>query len=350
MKKSIKTLFTATLLMAATMLTACGGGDSDVIGGADGPTDIQVGDAYKVAIVKYVDDASLNQIEDAIIAQLEAKEAELGVNFEILQYNGQADGAVLNQIAADVLAEEVDAVVPIATPAAVLLQAATEDTDIPVIFSAVSNPVEDGLVAAADAPGANVTGTSDGIDTEAIFKLMQLQNPDLKKVGLLYDKGQSSSLVSIADAKAFCEANNIEFVEKTGTTVSEIQAAADVLAAEKVDAVFTPQDNTVMTAELAIYEKFLDAGIPHYTGADSFALNGAFMGYGVNYENLGTLTADMVIEIVVNGADPAATPIQKLQEGILTVNTDTAEALNIDYTIFADYCDELKEIQTGQSF
>ena len=349
MKKSIKTLLTATLLMAATMLTACGGND-DTIGGADGPTDIQVGDAYKVAIVKYVDDASLNQIEDAIIAQLEAKEAELGVNFEILQYNGQADGAVLNQIAADVLAEEVDAVVPIATPAAVLLQAATEDTDIPVIFSAVSNPVEDGLVAAADAPGANVTGTSDGIDTEAIFKLMQLQNPELKKVGLLYDKGQSSSLVSIADAKAFCEANNIEFVEKTGTTVSEIQAAADVLAAEKVDAVFTPQDNTVMTAELAIYEKFLDAGIPHYTGADSFALNGAFMGYGVNYENLGTLTADMVIEIVVNGADPAATPVQKLQEGILTVNTDTAEALDIDYTIFAEHCDELKEIQTGQSF
>lgn len=350
MKKSIKSLLTATVLTLATMLTACGG-NVDVIGGADVETDINVTNiTYKVAIVKYVDDASLNQIEDAIIAQLEAKEAELGVNFEILKYNGQADGAVLNQIAADVLAEEVDAVVPIATPAAVLLQAATEDTDIPVIFSAVSNPVEDGLVAVADAPGANVTGTSDGIDTETIFELMLLQNPDLKKVGLLYDKGQSSSLVSIADAKAFCDAHNIEYVEKTGTTVSEIQAAADVLAAEKVDAVFTPQDNTVMTAELAIYEKFLDAGIPHYTGADSFALNGAFMGYGVNYENLGRLTADMVIDIVVNGADPATTPVQKLQEGILTVNTDTATVLGIDYTIFADHCDELKEIKTGQSF
>ena len=343
MKKTIKSLLTTTLLIMTAILTACGG----ETGGDEGEC---VVNTYKVAIVKYVDDASLNQIEDAIIAQLEAKEAELGVNFEIIKYNGQADGAVLNQIAADVLAEEVDAVVPIATPAAVLLQAATEDTDIPVVFSAVSNPVEDGLVAAADAPGANVTGTSDGIDTAAIFKLMQLQNPDLKKVGLLYDKGQSSSLVSIADAKAFCEANGIEFVEKTGTTVGEIQAAADVLAAEKVDAVFTPQDNTVMTAELALYEKFMDAGIPHYTGADSFALNGAFMGYGVNYENLGTLTADMVIEIVVNGADPATTPIQKLQEGILTVNTDTASALGIDYTIFADYCDQLKEIQTGQEF
>ena len=346
MKKSIKTLFTATLLAVSTMLslTACGDGNT---GGDDGEC---VANTYKVAIVKYVDDASLNQIEDAIIAQLEVKEKELGVKFEIKKYNGQADGAVLNQIAADVLAEEVDAVVPIATPAAVLLQAATEDTDIPVIFSAVSNPVEDGLVADANKPGANVTGTSDGIDTEAIFKMMLLQNPDMDKVGLLYDQGQSSSLVSIADAEKFCKANNIEVVKKTGTNVSEIQTAADALVAAGVDAVFTPQDNTVMTAELAIYEKFTDAKIPHYTGADSFALNGAFMGYGVNYENLGTLTADMVIDIVVNGANPAATPVKKLEEGILTVNTDTAKALGIDYKIFEDHCDELKEIQTGQEF
>jgi len=343
MKKSIKTLLTTILLAVATMLslTACGDGAD---AGNDGAR------TYKVAIVKYVDDASLNQIEDAIVAQLQAKEAELDVTFEILKYNGQADGAVLNQIAADVLAEEVDAVIPIATPAAVLLQAATEDTDIPVIFSAVSNPVEDGLVADAEKPGANVTGTSDGIDTEAIFKLMLVQNPDLKKVGLLYDQGQSSSLVSIKDAEKFCKANNIEVVKKTGTNVGEIQTAADALVAAEVDAIFTPQDNTVMTAELAIYEKFTDAKIPHYTGADSFALNGAFMGYGVNYENLGTLTADMVVDIVVNGADPAATPVKKLEEGILTVNTDTAKALGIDFSIFKDYCDELKEIQTGQEF
>lgn len=341
MKKTLKTLLTTTLLVVATMFSLTGCGDN--AGNDDA-------NAYKVAIVKYVDDASLNQIEDAIVAQLTAKEKELGVKFEIKKYNGQADGTVLNQIAVDVVAEEVDAVIPIATPAAVLLQAATEDTDIPVIFSAVSNPVEDGLVADAQKPGANVTGTSDGIDTEAIFKMMLLQNPDMKKVGLLYDQGQSSSLVSIKDAEKFCKANNIEVVKKTGTNVSEVQTAADALVAAEVDAIFTPQDNTVMTAELAIYEKFTDAKIPHYTGADSFALNGAFMGYGVNYENLGTLTADMVIDIVVNGADPAATPIKKLEEGILTVNTDTAKALGIDYKIFEDHCDELKEITTGQSF
>ena len=305
---------------------------------------------YKIAIVKYVDDASLNQIEDAIQAQLKAKEKELGVTFEIKLYNGQADGAVLNQIAADVLAEEVDAVVPIATPAAVLLQAATEDTDIPVIFSAVTDPVDAGLVASNDAPGANITGVSDAIDTEAIMNLILLQNPDVKKIGLLYDKGQASSLGSIEDAKAFCKEKGIEVVEKTGTNVNEIQTAADVMAAEKVDAVFTPQDNTVMQAELAIYEKFTDAGIPHYTGADSFALNGAFLGYGVNYEDLGTITADMVIDVVVKGAKPAETAVRTLDDGIIMVNTETAEILDIDYTIFKDYCSELKETVTKQEF
>ena len=101
---------------------------------------------------------------------------------------------------------------------------------------------------------------------------------------MLYDKSQDSSKQAIADAKKFCEENNIDVVEKTGTTNDEVALAADALVAAKVDAVFTPTDNTIMKAELAIYEKFADAKIPHYTGADSFALNGAFAGYGVNYK------------------------------------------------------------------
>ncbi len=338
--KKLTTLLVAATLTITTFLTGCGGA------GANTDND----NTYKIAIVKYVDDASLNQIEDAIQAQLKAKEEELGVTFDIKLYNGQADGAILNQIAADVLAEEVDAVVPIATPAAVLMQAATEDTDIPVIFSAVTDPQDAKLVESNDAPGANVTGVSDAIDTEAIMNLILLQNPDTKKIGLLYDKGQASSLGSVEDAKAFCKANGIEVVEKTGTNVNEIQTAADVMAAEKVDAVFTPQDNTVMQAELAIYEKFTDAKIPHYTGADSFALNGAFLGYGVNYENLGTLTADMVIDIVVKGEDPATTAVRTLEGGIIMVNTETADKLDIDYSIFKEHCEELKETVTKQEF
>ena len=101
-----------------------------------------------------------------------------------------------------------------------------------------------------------------------------------------------------------------------------------------------------MTAELAIFEKFADAKIPHYTGADSFALNGAFLGYGVNYTELGTATADMAADILVNGADPVRT----LDSGIVTVNTETAAAVGIDDSVFKDMCEELKEVTTAEEF
>ena len=169
-------------------------------------------------------------------------------------------------------------------------------------------------------------------------------------MGLLYDQGQDSSKSAIASAEAYCQEKGIEVVEKTGTTNDEIALAADALIAAGVDAVFTPTDNTVMTAELAIYEKFVDAKIPHYAGADSFALNGAFCGYGVNYLTLGTATADIVVDILVNGADPAAAPVQIMSSGIAMVNTETAEAIGLDYSAFNDLCEEVKETVTQESF
>lgn len=333
------------LTMAMAVAGMCGCGKA-----ADSGTSNDT--VYKVGIVQYVDDASLNQIEKAIQAELDAKGVEYGVTFDYQDYtfNGQADQSILMQIAADLIADEVDIIIPIATPTAVVMQSATEENQIPIVFSAVSDPVGAGLVATNEAPGANITGTSDAIDTDVIMNLIVTANPDTAKIGLLYDKSQASSLGSIEDAKAYCEANNIAYVEKTGTTVAEIQAAADALVAEGVDAVFTPQDNTVMTAELAIFEKFTEAGIPHYTGADSFALNGAFLGFGVNYENLGTKTADMAVEILVNGAKPAEMAVQTLADGIITVNTETAEAVGIDYSVFKDLCSELIETVTAEEF
>lgn len=310
------------------------------------------GTVYKVGIVKYVDDASLDQIESAIQAELDAKGQELGVTFDYADYtkNGQADSTTLNQIASDLVADNVDVIIPIATPAALIMQTATEENQIPVVFSAVSDPVSAGLVESLDAPGSNVTGTSDALNVEAVIDLMLAANPDMKKLGLLYDQGQDSSKSAIASAEAYCKEKGIETIEKTGTTNDEVALAADALIAAGVDAVFTPTDNTVMTAELAIYEKFVDAKIPHYAGADSFALNGAFCGYGVNYVTLGTATADMVVDILVNGADPAATPVQIMSSGIAMVNTETAEAIGLDYSAFNDLCEEVKETVTQESF
>ena len=306
---------------------------------------------YKVGIIQFVDDASLNQIEQNIEKELTAKseEGEDTYVFDGYVYNGQADSTTLNQITTQLIDDGVDVIVPIATPAAQIVQAATEDNQIPVVFSAVSDPVGAGLAESMDAPGANITGTSDALNTNAILDLMFIANPDIKKVGLLYSQSEDSSKKPIEDAKAYLDEKGIEYVEKTGTNNTEVTQAADALIAAGVDAVFTPTDNTVMTAELAIYEKFIEAGIPHYCGADSFALNGAFCGYGVDYAKLGVETADMVIE-VLQGADPATTPIKTFDNGIATVNTETAEALGIDYSGFAELCTGVVETVTAEEF
>lgn len=341
-----------SMLMAGVLsLSCCACGDG-AASTASAPQSAQGGTVYRVGIIKYVDDASLDQIQAAIQKELDVKGQELGVTFDYEDYskNGQGDSSTLNQIAADLIADGVDVIVPIATPAAQVVQAATEDNQIPVVFSAVSDPVSAGLVESLDAPGANITGTSDALNARAVIDLMLAAQPDMKKLGILYDQGQDSSKQPVADAIAYCGELGIETVEKTGTTNDELTLATEALIAEGVDAVFTPTDNTVMTAELAIYEKFIEANIPHYGGADSFALNGAFCGYGVNYVTLGTATADMVAELLVNGASPAQTAVQIMSSGIAMVNTETAEAIGIDFSGFGGLVEELKETTTMESF
>lgn len=314
-------------------------------------TGTAMAEEYKVGIIQFVDDASLNQIVASIQEQLDVRSAEGEDTFvyDGYVYNGQADSTTLSQITMQLLADEVDVIIPIATPAAQIVQSVAEDDPLPIVFSAVSDPVGAGLVESMEAPGANITGTSDALNASAILDLMFLADPDIQSVGLLYSQSEDSSKQPIAEAKAYLEEKGIAYVEKTGTNNTEISQAADALIADGVDAVFTPTDNTVMTAELAIFEKFIDAGIPHYAGADSFALNGAFCGYGVDYENLGVATADLVIE-VLKGADPAETAVQTFDNGIATVNTETAEALGIDYSAFAENCTAVVETVTAEEF
>jgi putative ABC transport system substrate-binding protein len=359
-KTNILKKFAATAL-ALTMLaglTACGSSSSTST--ATTTTDTASTDTtaevvtYKVGICNYVDDASLNQIVENIQNRLAEIGAENNVTFEISYDNCNADAAVMEQIISNFIADGVDLMIGVATPVAMTMQADTEDNQIPVVFSAVSDPVGAGLVDSLEAPGSNLTGTSDYLDTNSIMNLILAANPDTAKIGLLYDQGQDSSTTPIANAKEYLDSKGIAYVERTGTTTDEVMLAAQALVADGVDAVFTPTDNTIMTAELAIYETFIDAGIPHYTGADSFALNGAFLGYGVDYANLGVETANMVADILLNGADPATTPVKTFDNGTATVNTETCEALGLDYATveaaFAPLCTQVVSITTAESF
>ncbi len=318
------------------------------------PAMAEEGQTFKVGICNYVDDASLNQIVDNIQTQLTALGEELGVTFEVSYDNCNADAAVMEQIIQNFIAENVDLMVGVATPVAIAMQADTEDNQIPVVFAAVSDPVSAGLVASMDAPGANITGTSDYLDTNAIFNLIFAEKPDTDLVGLLYDLGQDSSTPFIQAAKEILDAKGVAYKEYNGTTVPEVQLAVDSMVADGVDAAFTPSDNTIMTAELSIYEAMADAGIRHYGGADSFALNGAFVGYGVDYANLGIETANLIKAILVDGANPAETPVVTFDNGIATVNTDICATLGLDYDAvaetFAPLCTAVQPITTAESF
>ena len=337
MKKLISVLLALSLVFAFAVTAAAD----------DVPT-------YKIGICNYVDHPSLNQIVENIQSQLAVISEEQGVQFEILYDNCYADANVMNQIIADFIAEEVDLMVGVATPVAMGMQTATEDNQIPVVFAAVSDPVGVGLVESMEAPGSNVTGTSDYLDTNAIMNLVFAADPDAASVGLLYDVGQDASTAAIADARTFLEEKGVKVVERTGTTVDEVVLAAEALVADGVAAVFTPSDNTVMTAELSIYEIFAEAGIPHYTGADSFALNGAFLGYGVDYANLGRETANMIADILLGGKTPAEVAVKTFDNGTATINTETAEALGLDFDalteLFAPYCTQVLPITTGEEF
>lgn len=307
---------------------------------------------FKVGICNYVDDASLNQINENIQNELKKIGEENNVVFDISYDNCNADANVLSQIVSNFIAKDVDLMVGIATPVAIAMQSATED--IPIIFSAVSDPMDAKLVASLEVPGANITGTSDYLDTNAIMDLILANNPDTKTIGFLYDIGQDSSKTPIANAKKYLDEKGIKYIEHTATNDAEVQLAADAFVNDKVDAVFTPTDNTIMKAELSIYETFAEAKIPHYTGADSFALNGAFLGYGVDYANLGVETAKMVAEVLIDGKNPAELPVKTFDNGTATVNTEICEKLGYNYddvaNKFAPYCTKVQSIKTAESF
>ena len=294
--------------------------------------------SYKIAVVQQLDHASLDEIRTAIEAELDAKAAEKGITIEYKDFNGQNDATTLNQIGTQVVSDGYDAVIPIATLAAQCMATACESTKTPVIYAAISDP------AAADLTGIDyVTGTSDALNTNSIMDMIFAVQPDAKTIGLLYSNSEANSTTPIAEAKAYLDAKGIAYVEKTGNTNDEIMTAANSLVGQ-VDAVFTPTDNVVMAAAAAVSETLTKAGIPFYAGADSFVTAGAFATCGVNYTELGTYTADMALDVLETGNVPE---YHVMDGGIITVNTETAAALNIDYSAFNDLAGSVVEVQTA---
>ena len=350
-KLNLKKLLSLTAAVALTLsLAACSGGTasspspsaSAPAGSAPAENTPAAGEGYKVAVVKQLDHASMDEIANAITGRLDEIAAEKGAEITYQVFSGQNDQSTLTQIGSQIVADGYSAIVPIGTLAAQVMVVAAEDSKTPVIFAAVSDPAYNDLT------GIDyLTGTSDALNTEFILDMMLAQNPDTAKVGLLYSKAETNSATPIAEAKTYLDGKGIAYVEATANTNDEVIAAASSLIADGVDAVFTPTDNVVMAAELAIYEDLAAAGIPHYTGADSFVRNGAFATCGVNYTGLGAQTADLVEQALTEGMD-GLEDFYKVSGGIITVNTETAAALGADYSVFADMGDPVEVTTTAE--
>ena len=328
-----------TSTAASSADTATSSADTAAASSSEAAAADDTAKSYKIAVVQQLDHASLDEIRTAVEAELDAKAAEKGITIEYKDFNGQNDATTLNQIGTQVVSDGYDAVVPIATLAAQCMANACAEDQIPVVYAAISDP------AAADLTGLDyVTGTSDALNTQFILDMMLAINPDVKTVGLLYSNSEANSTTPIAEAKAYLDEKGIAYVEGTGNTNDEIMSAAANMVG-KADAVFTPTDNVVMAAAAAVSETLTEAGIPFYTGADSFVTAGAFATCGVNYTELGTYTADMVLDILESGNVPE---YHVMDGGIITVNTETAAALGIDYAAFSDMASQVVEVTTQQ--
>ena len=323
MKKFICAML--TILMIASLFAGCGAKTDDGI--------------IKIAIVQQLDHSSLDEIRIAAQAEIDRIAAEKGIAVEYKHFNGQNDTSVLAQIGTQVVSDGYDLILPIATLAAQYAVTAAEGKNIPIVYAAVSDPETAGLTGMS-----TVTGVSDALNTPFIMDMMFAADPSIQTVGLLYSLSEPNSEKPIKEAKAYLDAKGISYIEKTGNTADEVITAATALVG-RCEAVFTPTDNAIMNVAPAVAEILANAGIAHYTGADSFVQAGSFTTCGVNYTELGTYAAAMAMDIALGGAVPN---FHVMDGGIITVNTDTAAALGLDYSIFSTMANTIIPVTTAK--
>lgn len=278
----------------------------------------------RVGIVQAVNHPSLDEIREYAIKGLE--ESNIGENIEIIYKDAQGDPANVNTIISQFVGDEVDMIIPIATGAAQSAAAATKD--IPIVFAAVSYPVKAGLVEDMNVTDKNITGVSNAIAIEDIFKLSQKLTPKVKTYGFIYNTSEVNAVASTERAKAYCDENGLKYVEATITNSSDLLQTAQSLMG-KVDAIFVPNDNTIASAMPVLSAEAIKAGIPVYTGADSMVIDGGFATVGIDYKVLGRQVGDMAVRIL-EGQSIADNHVEVINQYSNIINMTTAKALGLE--------------------
>lgn len=320
MKSFTAMKFAAVAAASALALTACGSGDGS--GGSAGGDE-----AVKIGIAQYVSHPSL----DAVVEGFKSGMEKAGYTGEKISYdenNAEADQATNTSIAGKLAADsDIDLVLAVATPSA---QAAAQSiTNIPVLFSAVTDPVSAKLVASNEAPGANVTGTSDMNPVDEQLALLKELKPDAKKVGIVYSSGETNSAVQVEMAEEAAKDLGLTIEKAAISASSEVQQAAGSL---DVDAYYVPTDNAVVSALEGLLQTADKKKVPVISADGESVKRGATATYGINYQKLGEQTAAMAVKLLKGEAEPASLPVETISQVDLYLNEDAAKKAGIEFT------------------
>lgn len=280
----------------------------------------------KVGILQIIDHPSLNQARQGFIEELKTLGYTEGDNLTIDYQNAQGDAANLKSMSTK-LVKDSDVILAIGTPSAQAV--ANETKDIPILFTATTDPVEAGLVKDLNDVQTNVSGTSDMSPIKEQLELLKNITPGIQTVGLLYNAGEANSKVSIDIAKGILGEMNLKVVEKTVANPNDVKQAAEILASE-ADGIYIPTDNVVASAMPTVGEAAKKAKKPVVTGSTDMALEGGLATYGIDYNNLGKQTAKMAVKILKKEKTVQEMPVEFSEENVLVINDAMAEALGID--------------------
>ncbi len=311
--KSVRLGVVGLVAAMAMVLAGCGGAG----GGSQDPAST----TYQIGITQIVSHPSLDASREGFKQAL----AEAGLEVDYDEQNAQGDQATATSIATKFASDNKDLVLAIATPTA---QAAAQAiTDTPILFTAVTDPVSAELVDSNEAPGGNVTGTTDLNPVEQQIGLVKQLKPDATTLGIIYSSGEVNSQVQVELAREAAAKEGLTVKEAAVSNSSEVQQGAQSLA--DVDVIYVPTDNIVVSALESVIALGEAEQIPVIAGEGDSVQRGAIATYGIDYTKLGYQTGQMAVRILTEDADPATMPVESQSDVQLILNEGAASRMGV---------------------
>ncbi|MGI6205247.1 MAG: ABC transporter substrate-binding protein [Anaerovoracaceae bacterium] len=337
----MKKVIAASLVAVMAMFTMAGCGSSSS-GSASGSSDSSAssGETYKIGITQFAEHGSLDNCREGFLKGLEDEGIVEGENLEVDYQNAQADTGTASQISDSLVSQNVDMICAIATPTAQSAFNAAQGTDIPVIYTAVSDPVAAGFANEDGTNTGNITGSSDKLPVKEQLEMIRKLMPDATKIGILYTTSETNSVSTIEEYKDLAPDYGFEIVEKGINTIADVDLAASDLVTQ-VDCISNLTDNTVVEALQTVLDKANSAGIPVFGSEIEQVKNGCVASMGIDYTALGEETGKMAAKILKGEATAQDTEYISASKALLYVNTAAAEKVNL--TLDQDYIKDAAE-------